>query len=124
MINAQNSSLLCVGTSKIVLLNGTTSEEMASHQIYDLHNWTVGVDKIKNAMVLEFRGSKSWVLKMDLTSIKCVSNLLWSHSGSATRYNADRYGLPLNVFDFSGFIKRVFILSKICRSLCFLWLVV
>ena len=78
IISFQTRRLLGISAEKVVLLDRATKTLLTSHPLRELQQWSTGVGKRHDGLVLEFRTSKSWsLLAPSVAQLKSVTSALW-----------------------------------------------
>ncbi|KAL3102215.1 hypothetical protein niasHS_003624 [Heterodera schachtii] len=69
--------LLCLSSSTICLLDGTTKLALRRQHAATLQQWRVGGGVSKHQLLLEFRGTKWQLIALSYTTLKSISMTLW-----------------------------------------------
>lgn len=107
------SRLLGVGPEKLILMETKSNLLLQAHQANDLREWSAGVGKARNGIILEFRASKPWILVApSVENLKSVTAALWDMVGTASR---PMDGLPFHqdVLDFGIYMFDLFCAANV-----------
>lgn len=101
--------MLGITHEKIILLDHKTKALAKSERVGDLQEWYTGEDRAHGGLVLEFRGTKSWILTTpSLENLKYVAAALWEAMDIDGRFLPSS-GLRRNSIDFGKSLQLLFI---------------
>ena len=83
----QMMRLLGISSEKVVLLNARTKLMIQTHPIHELKEWSTGMGKAHDGLILEFRASKPWTLMApSIDNLKSVTAALWEAMDTEGRF--------------------------------------
>ena len=99
--------LLGISAEKVVLLDRATKTLLNCHPLRELQQWSTGVGKRHDGLVLEFRGSKPWtLLAPSVGQLKSVTSALWEVMDMEGRFLENTI-VQRDVLDFGKVLKRL-----------------
>ena len=105
VFSIQTRRLLGINAEKVVLLDRATKTLLNSHPLRELQQWSTGVGKRHDGLVLEFRGSKPWtLLAPSVGQLKSVTSALWEVMDMEGRFLENTI-VQRDALDFGEFIK-------------------